>query len=301
MERPRPRRHHVPEQGHRRLRRPALGRHADLQPRRRLRRRRDAASRSSCAATTTSQHTKTDHAVRRAGRGAPAVCAPADDPRHRRQEAEQAPRRHRRRRLPAHGHPPRGDAQLPRAARLVARRTTSKSCPCDDMVEPVLARTACSKKAAVFDPKKLEWMNGQHLSRATAERLLPVVALGLEEAGLASPKDIGARREWFLALIDLLKVRARTVHDIVRQAAPYLRETIEYDPEMVAKQWKRFRRGHRRSATDAQRSRDCVRLVASRAGGFPRSVGGNAGHDQGKDLSAPSTGAHGSRREPRDF
>ena len=39
-----------------------------------------------------------------------------------RQEAEQAPRRDRRRRLSAHGHSARRDAQLPRAARLVARR-----------------------------------------------------------------------------------------------------------------------------------------------------------------------------------
>jgi glutamyl-tRNA synthetase len=33
-------------------------------------------------------------------------------------------------------------------------------------------------------------------------------------------------------------VRARTVDDIVRQAAPYLREEISYDPDAVAKQWK---------------------------------------------------------------
>ena len=56
--------------------------------------------------------------------GAPtaAVRAPADDPRHGRQEAEQAPRRDRRRRLSAHRHSAAGDAQLPRAARLVARQ-----------------------------------------------------------------------------------------------------------------------------------------------------------------------------------
>jgi glutamyl-tRNA synthetase len=49
---------------------------------------------------------------------------------------------------------------------------------------------------------------------------------------------MAARPEWFRALIDLLRVRARTVLDIVRQAEPYLRDTINYDPEAVAKQWK---------------------------------------------------------------
>ena len=107
----------------------------------------------------------------------------------------------------------------------------------DDMIR-LFSTEGLSKKAAIFDPKKLEWMNGQHLSLVSAERLLPVVAPALEKAGLASPKDIEKRRSWFLTLIELLKVRARTIDDIVRQSAPYLREDIDYDPEAVAKLWK---------------------------------------------------------------
>ncbi|HEX7938753.1 MAG TPA: glutamate--tRNA ligase, partial [Gemmatimonadaceae bacterium] len=95
-----------------------------------------------------------------------------------------------------------------------------------------------SKKAAVFDTQKLEWMNGQHLSRTDGEKLMPIVAKALDAAGLATLTDIETRRSWFLKLVELLKIRARTVDDIVRQATPYLRETIEYDPEAVAKQWK---------------------------------------------------------------
>jgi glutamyl-tRNA synthetase len=107
----------------------------------------------------------------------------------------------------------------------------------DDMVR-LFSTEGLSKKAAIFDPKKLEWMNGQHLSRASSERLLPVVATALEQAGLATKRDIESRREWFLRLIDLLKIRARTIHDIVRQAAPYLRNDIDYDVDAVAQQWK---------------------------------------------------------------
>jgi len=36
-------------------------------------------------------------------------------------------------------------------------------------------------------------------------------------------------------LVDLLKVRARTIDDIVRQATPYLKDDIDYDPDAVAK------------------------------------------------------------------
>ena len=107
----------------------------------------------------------------------------------------------------------------------------------DDMVR-LFSGENLSKKAAVFDPQKLEWMNGQHLARATAERLLPVVTRALEAAGLATAADVEARRDWFGALIDLLKGRARTVDDIGRMARPYLLERVEYDPDAVAKQWK---------------------------------------------------------------
>ncbi|HEX6598927.1 MAG TPA: glutamate--tRNA ligase [Gemmatimonadaceae bacterium] len=94
------------------------------------------------------------------------------------------------------------------------------------------------KKAAVFDPKKLEWMNGQHLSLIGTAELAAIVSPALEAAGLATGSQLDARRAWYLALLDLLKVRARTVDDIVRQAGPYFRDEIAYDPEAVAKQWK---------------------------------------------------------------
>ena len=57
-------------------------------------------------------------------------------------------------------------------------------------------------------------------------------------AGLATADQLTSKRAWLIALIDLLKVRSRTIDDIVRQAAPYLAAHVSYDPEAVAKQWK---------------------------------------------------------------
>jgi glutamyl-tRNA synthetase len=95
-----------------------------------------------------------------------------------------------------------------------------------------------SKKAAIFDFKKLEWMNGQHLSLLTSESLVPLVRDALIEAQLATRDELDARRSWLISLIDLLKVRSRTIDDIVRQAGPYLAEHVTYDPDAVEKQWK---------------------------------------------------------------
>jgi glutamyl-tRNA synthetase len=94
------------------------------------------------------------------------------------------------------------------------------------------------KKAAIFDPKKLEWMNGQHLSKTPLAELEPIVRPAMLAAGLTDEATLAARREWYLALLDLLRVRSRTIDDIARQAGPYFLDHIEYDPEAVAKQWK---------------------------------------------------------------
>jgi glutamyl-tRNA synthetase len=94
------------------------------------------------------------------------------------------------------------------------------------------------RKAAVFDPRKLEWMNGQHLSRIPLAELEPRVTPLIVAQGLATAGELAERREWYLALLDLLRVRSRLVDDIVRQAVPYFRDEIEYDADAVAKQWK---------------------------------------------------------------
>jgi glutamyl-tRNA synthetase len=57
-------------------------------------------------------------------------------------------------------------------------------------------------------------------------------------ARLATEEELVERREWYLRLLDLLRVRSRTIDDIVRQAGPYFLEDIEYDPTAVAKNWK---------------------------------------------------------------
>jgi glutamyl-tRNA synthetase len=107
----------------------------------------------------------------------------------------------------------------------------------EQMVE-LFDTAGLQKKAAIFDPKKLEWMNGQHLSLVPADQLAAIVTPALEAAGLASATDLAGRRDWYLALLELLKVRARTIDDIVRQAAPYFRDEISYDVDAEAKQWK---------------------------------------------------------------
>ncbi|HUR92255.1 MAG TPA: glutamate--tRNA ligase [Gemmatimonadaceae bacterium] len=107
--------------------------------------------------------------------------------------------------------------------------------PMEQMIE-LFSADGLQKKAAVFDTQKLEWMNGQYLSTMPIEKLEPRVTPAIVAAGLATPEQL--RGPSYVALLELLRVRARTIHDLVRQAAPYLSDTIEYEPEAVAKGWK---------------------------------------------------------------
>ena len=90
----------------------------------------------------------------------------------------------------------------------------------DEMVE-LFTPDGLQRKAAIFDTQKLEWMNGQHLSRVPLESLEPRVTPSIIAAGLTTADDIASRRDWYMSLLNLLRVRARTIDDIVRQAAPY--------------------------------------------------------------------------------
>lgn len=90
---------------------------------------------------------------------------------------------------------------------------------------------AINKKSAVFDTAKLEWMNGQYLASMNAAEL---EALVREQLPADAPN---VSSEWLRQLIELLKIRARTVTGIAEQVVPYLSDPVVYESEAVAKHW----------------------------------------------------------------
>ena len=94
------------------------------------------------------------------------------------------------------------------------------------------------KKAAVFDPVKLEWMNGQHLALLPLNELAPYVTPMIVRAGLATAAELETRQVWYYGLLDLLRVRARRLDEIVTLATGYFSDLVAFDPDAVAKQWR---------------------------------------------------------------
>ena len=94
-----------------------------------------------------------------------------------------------------------------------------------------------NRKGAVFDEQKLEWLNSQYINDLPPERIVALVRTDLQAAGLLGPDvdEGGARRSWFLKVIETLKARSKRLPDFVRDARPFLTDDFEYRPEAVEK------------------------------------------------------------------
>ncbi|MGH7450151.1 MAG: glutamate--tRNA ligase, partial [bacterium] len=95
-----------------------------------------------------------------------------------------------------------------------------------------------SKSGAVFDEKKLEWMNGQYLSAAPAERLEPLIKKVFIDTGVLTVAELERDREYFRRVIDLLKPKIKLIPDFVSYGAYFFRDPEQYEEAARAKHWK---------------------------------------------------------------
>ena len=85
---------------------------------------------------------------------------------------------------------------------------------------------------AVFDEQKLQWMNGQYLSRLTVAKLRPLVLPRFEGYGWdVSDNDYVDR------VIALLQTRTHTLEDFPLYAAYFFADPTEYEEKARKKYW----------------------------------------------------------------
>ncbi len=94
-----------------------------------------------------------------------------------------------------------------------------------------------NRKGAIFDLDKMIYINGQHVSSASAETLFEDVTGAWEKAGYVQSDEISHGRERLLSAIDLMKQRMRLTEEFVRFGAYLFRDPETYDPEAVEKYW----------------------------------------------------------------
>ncbi|MBU0634115.1 MAG: glutamate--tRNA ligase [Candidatus Omnitrophica bacterium] len=89
-----------------------------------------------------------------------------------------------------------------------------------------------SKTAAVFDIKKLKWLNGQYIKNYDTEKLLDLAVACLAEKKYIMP-DID--RKWLKSIVELYRSRFQTVNEFSELASFFFIDDIRYDTDAVSK------------------------------------------------------------------
>ncbi len=95
-----------------------------------------------------------------------------------------------------------------------------------------------SKKAAVYDTKKLTWMNGQYLSELPLEKILPEAETFFLKDGLVTKEWLAENKEYFAKLVDTVRVRVKTLQEVADAAVYFFKDIEAYDEKGVAKHFK---------------------------------------------------------------
>ena len=88
---------------------------------------------------------------------------------------------------------------------------------------------------AVFNPAKLDWVNQQHLSRLAPDELARRVRPSFEAAGIWHNEYLGDRRTWFVAVLALLRPRAKKLDEFASLGRFFFVEAVEYDETAAGK------------------------------------------------------------------
>ena len=89
-----------------------------------------------------------------------------------------------------------------------------------------------SKRSAIFDYKKLIWLNGQHLSSKSTEELLPIVST---DWGLTPDKDLDD--VYLKKVLELVKARAKTREELINFGKYFFEDPDSYDEKGRNKHW----------------------------------------------------------------
>ncbi len=87
----------------------------------------------------------------------------------------------------------------------------------------------------VFDPDKLEWMNGEYIRAYADEKVLQLVIPFLIGEKLIKQEVVHQKKEWLLRFIFLLKERCQTLRDFAEKGKYFFTFDYKYEPKAASK------------------------------------------------------------------
>ena len=99
---------------------------------------------------------------------------------------------------------------------------------------------AVQSAPATYDPKKMEWLNGEHIRAHSTEEVIGLLDEYLEITGARplSAVDFPHLPDWKTNLIDSVKERARTLDEMIQKCRFCLVDEVEYEEKAVRKELK---------------------------------------------------------------
>lgn len=95
-----------------------------------------------------------------------------------------------------------------------------------------------SQKAAVYDVKKLTWMNGQYLSSLPLDRIVEAAIPFFKEKGLVDDAYLAAHKDYFAHLVDVVRVRVKTLAEVADASTYFFKDLDGYEEKGVEKHFK---------------------------------------------------------------
>ena len=89
------------------------------------------------------------------------------------------------------------------------------------------------KKGAIWDQKKLNWLTGQHIINLNTDFILDSIRNIEPEWGK------GHEISFLITIIEILKIRSKSLKDIMNQSELYFNGPNDYDPIGLSKCWKK--------------------------------------------------------------
>jgi len=92
-----------------------------------------------------------------------------------------------------------------------------------------------SRSAAIYDLKKLAWINGHYISITSIDRIIKMLEPDARQKGWLPPDNI----DYFYKVIDLVRSRAKTVSEILGLAEYFFEEPTGYDEKGLEKYFRK--------------------------------------------------------------
>jgi glutamyl-tRNA synthetase len=104
----------------------------------------------------------------------------------------------------------------------------------DQMIE-LFTLEGVNPSNPVFDPDKLEWMNGEYIRACDDEKLLNLVVPFLIRENLITKEEVNKKRNWLLRFVALLKERCKTLKEFAEKGKYFFAFDYKYDPKAATK------------------------------------------------------------------